>query len=75
MKTPIELYVIERIKSLRIEHGMSQAELAFKINVSSGFVGKVETPKLPTKYNLNHINKIASIFNVSPKEFFPNEAL
>lgn len=40
MKTPIELYVINRVKALRIEKGISQAELAFMINVSSGFIGK-----------------------------------
>lgn len=75
MKTPIEIYVIERVKALRIERGMSQAELAFKLNVSSGFVGKVETISLPTKYNLNHINKIAEILNISPQELLPNKPL
>lgn len=75
MKTPIELYVINRVKAMRIEKGISQAELAFMINVSSGFIGKVETSNLPTKYNLNHINKIAEVLCVSPKELLPNKSL
>lgn len=75
MKTPIECYVIERVKVLRTERGMSQAELAFKIEVSSGFIGKVETMSLPTKYNLNHINRIAKVFNISPQELLPNKSL
>ena len=75
MKTPIENYVIRCVKALRIERGMSQAELAFRLNVSSGFIGKVETPSLPTKYNVNDINKIAEIFSVSPQELLPNKSL
>ncbi len=75
MKTAIEIYVIEQVKAIRIGLGMSQAELAFKLNVSSGFIGKVETTSLPTKYNLNHINKIAEIFNISPQELLPNKPL
>jgi len=54
---------------------LSPAELAFKLNVSLGFVGQVESLKYPAKYNLNHINKLSQIFKCSPKEFLPQEAL
>lgn len=75
MKTPIERYIIEQVKQLRLDRGMSQADLAFKMGLSYGFIGKVESPNLPAKYNLNHLNALAVIFNVSPKDFFPDKPL
>jgi transcriptional regulator with XRE-family HTH domain len=47
--------------------------LAFRLGVSSGFVGKVESSSSPTKYNLNHIQKLSEIFDVSPKVFLPEK--
>lgn len=73
--TEIELYVIRRVKELRLKANISQAELAFKLDLSVGFLGHIESPKYPAKYNLNHINKLAKIFSCSPKEFLPQEAL
>ncbi|MCX6148313.1 MAG: helix-turn-helix transcriptional regulator [Candidatus Kapabacteria bacterium] len=72
MKTKIEIFVIDKAKEKRTEKKYSQVELAELLGVSSGFIGKVESPKYPTKYNLNHINKLAIIFNCSPKEFLPS---
>jgi transcriptional regulator with XRE-family HTH domain len=66
-----EKYVISVSRNLRIENGLSQSELAFRLGVSSGFVGKVESSSSPTKYNLNHIQKLSEIFDVSPKVFLP----
>ena len=70
-KSKIEKYVIERVKDKRIASGFSQAYLADLIDVTPGFIGKAESPKYLTKYNLNHINKLAIIFNCSPQEFLP----
>jgi transcriptional regulator with XRE-family HTH domain len=70
-KTDIEHYVVNYAKSLRINAKMSQAELAFKLNVSTGFVGKVESDLSTSKYNLNHVNQLAEIFAVSPQNFLP----
>lgn len=75
MLTEIEKYVINKTKELRIAHNLSQADLAHKIDVSSGFIGKVESLKYNSKYNLNHINKIARVLNVSPKDLLPNSYL
>lgn len=74
-KSEIELYVINKVKELRIKANMSQKELAFKLDLSVGFLGHIESPKKSAKYNLNHINKLAKIFNCSPKEFLPNQVL
>lgn len=45
------------------------------LDVSFGFIGNIENPKYSAKYNLNHINKLAFIFECSPKDFLPLKAL
>ncbi len=67
----IEIYVISVARELRIEKGYTQSDLAFSLGVSSGFVGKVESSSSNTKYNLNHIQLLSKIFNVSPRVFLP----
>jgi transcriptional regulator with XRE-family HTH domain len=75
MATEIEQFVIDKVKEKRIEAGLSQADLATQLDVSNGFIGKVESPKHESKYNLNHINILAKIFKCSPSEFLPNKTL
>lgn len=67
----IELYVIDKVRELRIKAGISQEMLSLKMELSSKFVGNVESSKRTTKYNLNHLNKIAEILGCSMREFFP----
>jgi transcriptional regulator with XRE-family HTH domain len=74
-KSKIELFVIEKAKGLREKAKISQSELAFKIGVSNGFVGQVESSKFPAKYSLDHIDKLAKIFNCSPKDFMPASSI
>lgn len=69
----IELFVISIIKKKREEAGLTQAQFAFKMEVTYGFIGQVESPNFRAKYNLNHINQAAKIFNCSVKDFFPND--
>ncbi len=71
--TDIEIYVISVSRRLRMEKGLTQSDLAFKLGVSSGFVGKVESSSSTTKYNLNHIQELSKIFNVSPRVFLPEK--
>lgn len=71
-KSLIELFAINKIREKRIQFGFSQAYLAELLGVSSGFIGKVESHKYPTKYNLNHLFKLAILFNCSPQEFLPS---
>ena len=69
--TAIEQYVIDVVRRKRIEKGISQKELAFMLDLSIGFIGDVESTKSRAKYNLNHIHKLAEIFECSPREFLP----
>ncbi|KAA6309173.1 hypothetical protein EZS27_039281, partial [termite gut metagenome] len=68
-------YAIQIMKKKRFERGWSQQELADYLNLSRGYIGDVENPKKQAKLNLVHINKLAQIFNCSPKDFLPDTPL
>jgi transcriptional regulator with XRE-family HTH domain len=67
----IEQYAIDKVREKRIAAGLSQEMLSLKMELNSKFVGNVESVKRTTKYNLNHLNKIAQILGCSIREFFP----
>jgi transcriptional regulator with XRE-family HTH domain len=73
--TKIEQYIIDKIREKRIKLKISQADLARQLDVSEGFIGNVESPNYRAKYNINHINAIARLFNCSPREFWPKEPI
>ena len=75
MLTPIEQFVIEKVRQIRNQKNISQAELAFAIGVSIGFIGKVESLKYNTKYNLNHLNSIAKALKISPQDLLPIQSI
>ena len=75
LKTNIELFVINKIREKRLELNLSQEDVASLLDKTRGFVGQVESPQNPAKYNLNHINKLSSEFGCSPKDFLPVEPL
>ena len=72
-KTEIEQYVIDKIKEVRIQKGFSQDDLAVFLDTSRGFIGQVESPNHTSKYNLNHINRLAIELKCSPKDFLPQK--
>jgi len=71
----IEQFVIDRVRDMRQEKGISQAELAGRIDVSRGFIGAVENPRQRAKYNLSVLNEIAKVFDCSIRDFFPEKYL
>lgn len=77
MKTqaPIVLFVIKQVRRKRKALKYTQAELSYKLGVSDGFVGQVESKKCSQKYNLRHLNTLAEIFDCSIRDFFPEKYL
>lgn len=71
-KTVIEQFVIDRVKEIRIEKGVSQEEIALYLETTKGFIGQIESPNHTSKYNINHLNTIAVEFKCSIKDFFPD---
>jgi len=75
LKSKIDLYVIDKVKDKRIEKNLSQAALAYELDVSVGFIGKAESNKYPTHYNIKHLNELAKILKCSPQDFLPKKPL
>lgn len=57
-KTSIKLYVINKVREMKMKLKILQAQLALHLNITLGFIGSIEPPERRDKYNLNHINKI-----------------
>lgn len=74
-KTELDLFIVGKVKELRLQHRMSQAVVATKLDVSNGFFAQIENPKHRAKYNIGHLNKLAKIFNCSPRDFLPEMPL
>lgn len=70
----IEQHVIDFVIELRIKHNLKQDDIATIIGTKRSFVTNVESTKNRAKYNLNHIDKLADHFGLSPKDFLPAKA-
>jgi transcriptional regulator with XRE-family HTH domain len=75
MKSKIDQFTINKVREKRVEKNISQADLAFELGISVGFIGKVESSKYPAHYNIKHLNDLARILNCSPQDFLPNKPL
>lgn len=75
MLEPVDIYVIERVKEIRIENGYSQSQLAYELDVSNGFIGMVESKKYAHKYSLAQLSKIAKIFKCSLWDIVPEKPM
>jgi len=71
----IEQFVIDKVREIRLLKNVSQKQLSILMGLNGKFVGNVESTKTPDKYNLNHLNKIAEIFECSIKDFFPEKPI
>lgn len=74
-KSKFEWAVVERVKSLREKKQLSQADVALMLGLSSGFIGQIESVNSPSKYNLDHLNRLALELECSPKDFIPEKAV
>lgn len=72
---PVEQYVIDFVRKLRIEKGYTQEQLGYIIGVSKVYVSNIEKLNHNAKYNLKHINALADHFGISLRLFFPEKAI
>lgn len=75
MKSKIDQFVIHKVKEMRLEKSLSQADLAYELDMSVGFIGKVESPNYSSHYNIKHLNDLARILKCSPQDFLPKKPL
>lgn len=71
MNTEIEIFVINKVKEFRIAAKLSKRKLSLELRLNHNYVVRAENPKYDTKYNLNHLNELAKIFNCSIADFMP----
>lgn len=74
-KSKFEIEVIDKVKKMREEKSYTQDDIAMFIGKSRGFIGQIESPNSESKYNLNHLNRIALEMGCSPKDFMPEKAI
>jgi transcriptional regulator with XRE-family HTH domain len=75
LSTQIEQHIIEKVKQKRLELGLSQLALSQRLEMTDTFISHVESSSKRAKYNVNHLNELAKIFQCSPKEFLPDSPL
>lgn len=72
--TQFDYDLINHIKKLRIEKGLSQEKLSLEMGLARSFVGNVENIKENHKYSTRHISLLAKAFgfkNISELMDFP----
>ncbi|SFW50406.1 Helix-turn-helix domain-containing protein [Sinomicrobium oceani] len=72
--TEIEKYIIQKVKEIREERGVTQEDLSLELGKGSSFIAHIEAPSKTAKYNIKHLNDIARILKCSPKDFWPDKA-
>lgn len=74
-KSNFELAVIQKVKGIRENRGLGQRDIAALLGFTEGFIGQIESPNHPSKYNLNHLNILAKELECSPKDFLPENPI
>ncbi|HSZ34673.1 MAG TPA: helix-turn-helix transcriptional regulator [Puia sp.] len=74
-KRKIDLFIISQVTKMRNQHGYTQEDIAIHLDVSTGYIGHIESPNFRAKYNTSHLNELAKLFKCSPKDFMPEKAL
>ena len=69
--TEVEIHLIAKVKELRIQKGISQSQLAHLLEVSTGFIGHVESFKDRAKYNINLLVKLKKILDCEYEDLLP----
>lgn len=71
-KTELDLYIVSRVKEMRLQRKWTQSTLATKLELSDGFYSEIENPNHRAKFNIAHLVRLGKIFECSPCIFLPN---
>ncbi len=67
--------VINKVRDFRIKNGLTQDHIAGVLEFSRGYIGQVESPTTGSKYNLNHLNKLALEFGCTVHDLIPEKPI
>lgn len=73
MKSDYQIHVINKLRNLRQERNMSQAQVAMALGISTGQMGNIESPKAAHKYTLEQIHSVCTLHKVSIRDIFLTE--
>ena len=71
----IDIYIIDQVRRIRMEKGLSQEELSFRLGKAEGYITKFESHNTGKFYNSKMLNEIAKVLQCSPKDFMPDAPL
>ncbi|UBZ08635.1 helix-turn-helix transcriptional regulator [Salegentibacter mishustinae] len=74
----LDFYLIEKVRELRIksEPYLDQVTLAQRIGVSEGYIGRIENPKIQSKYNIRMLNRVSKALGLNSYDLlFPSKLL
>jgi transcriptional regulator with XRE-family HTH domain len=74
-KQKIDWYIITRVREMRMKANLGQENVALHLEVSTGYIGHIESPNFSAKYTTTQINELAKLFKCSPKDFMPEKPL
>lgn len=69
----LDWYLINQVKKLRKEKGISQADLSVKMGFSEKLIGSIENPTLKAKYNISHLNLLAKALGCTITDLLPSK--
>ena len=74
-KHKIEWYIISQVRERRMDAGLGQEDIALHLEVSTGYIGHVESPNFKARYSIAQLNELAKLFKCSPRDFLPEKPL
>jgi len=67
----IDKRVIDNVRRLRLDKGLTASDLAYWLDVNQSFIQNIESNRTVHKYNLNHITKISFLLDCNISELIP----
>lgn len=71
----IDLFLINKVRELRVAKGISQLKLSIALGLSEGAIGKIENPKERAKYNIRHLNLLSRALKCNPSDLLPQKPM
>lgn len=75
MKSPIEIYVGQKVTEYREKRNWSLRYLGDCLNVHHSFIDRCENPTEDAAFNLDHINTLARVFECKISDLLPEYPL
>lgn len=74
MKSDYQIFIINKIRKIRMSKKISQLDISELLNISSGQVGNIETPKRSHKYTLSQLHLLCDEFKINIYDLFLDES-